>query len=594
MKCFRKILSGILLVCVFLLICSFKTRKKQVLVLHSYHQGLNWTDNVSRGILSVLNKNDNVEITFEYMDTKRHSEAEYLAEFAKLYNLKHQTSYFDVIIVCDNNALDFVSAYYQNYFDNIPIVFCGIDQFSTDLIEGLDNITGITEEIDSKKTIEIALQLHPKTKQLVVINDNQTRSAILNRNNVKNIWPDIDTDVKLVFLENLLIEELAYQVENLNPNSIIYLLNFSRDKDGNYISYQENIELIREATDLPIYSSWDFYFNEGIVGGMITSGSKQGELAAKSALKILSGTSASQIPIVRQGYNQFKFDFEQMKRFKILPKQLPNGSYISNQPPSIVKQYQTLLLAIAIFIIVIVFILRYTTIKRKRNERRLKKINEELDRRVVKRTQEIFIANEKLELQTNQIVKQNKELEHHRHNLLELVKERTENLEHANRELKSSRDRLLHMLDSNSDGVWEHNFKTGEIYISKIIWDKLGYHSIAEKNTRDILCKLIHPEDLIIIKQKDKQNRTGKSEMFVIEFRICSKDKTWMWFKAKGKILDYTEEGIPLNLVGTLIDINQRKVAEEKIREEEKKLRISEKRWRSLIEQASDEILIYN
>lgn len=594
MKCFRKILSGILLVCVFLLICSFKTRKKQVLVLHSYHQGLNWTDNVSRGILSVLNKNDNVEITFEYMDTKRHSEAEYLAEFAKLYNLKHQTSYFDVIIVCDNNALDFVSAYYQNYFDNIPIVFCGIDQFSTDLIEGLDNITGITEEIDSKKTIEIALQLHPKTKQLVVINDNQTRSAILNRNNVKNIWPDIDTDVKLVFLENLLIEELAYQVENLNPNSIIYLLNFSRDKDGNYISYQENIELIREATDLPIYSSWDFYFNKGIVGGMITSGSKQGVLAAKSVLKILSGTSASQIPIVRQGYNQFKFDFEQMKRFKILPKQLPNGSYISNQPPSIVKQYQTLLLAIAIFIIVIVFILRYTTIKRKRNERRLKKINEELDRRVVKRTQEIFIANEKLELQTNQIVKQNKELEHHRHNLLELVKERTENLEHANRELKSSRDRLLHMLDSNSDGVWEHNFKTGEIYISKIIWDKLGYHSIAEKNTRDILCKLIHPEDLIIIKQKDKQNRTGKSEMFVIEFRICSKDKTWMWFKAKGKILDYTEEGIPLNLVGTLIDINQRKVAEEKIREEEKKLRISEKRWRSLIEQASDEILIYN
>jgi len=109
-----------------------------------------------------------------------------------------------------------------------------------------------------------------------------------------------------------------------------------------------------------------------------------------------------------------------------------------------------------------------------------------------------------------------------------------------------------------------------------------------------LLCKVIHPEDLIIIKQKDKQNRPGKSEMFVIEFRICSQNKTWMWFKAKGKILDYSENGGPLNMVGTLIDINQRKVAEEQIREEEKKLRVSEKRWRSLIEQASDEILIYN
>lgn len=243
---------------------------------------------------------------------------------------------------------------------------------------------------------------------------------------------------------------------------------------------------------------------------------------------------------------------------------------------------------------VIIFILRYTTIKRERNERRLKKINEELDRRVAVRTKEIIFANEKLELQTEQIIKQNKELEHHRHNLLELVKERTENLEHANEELKSSRNRLLHMLDSNSDGVWEHNFKTGEIFISKTIWDKLGYHSVTKNDTRELLCRVIHPEDLIIIKQKDKQNRSGKSEMFVIEFRICSQNKTWMWFKAKGKILDYSENGGPLNMVGTLININQRKVAEEQIREEEKKLRVSEKRWRSLIEQASDEILIYN
>ncbi|NOU61713.1 sensor histidine kinase [Marinifilum caeruleilacunae] len=596
MNLLRKISLGILLVSVSIILCSFKTsaRKKQVLVLHSYHQGLNWTDNVSAGILSVFDKHDDVEIIFEYMDTKRHSEAEYLAEFAKLYDLKHQKNLFDVIIVCDNNALDFARTYYQEYFNKIPIVFCGIDQFENKLIQGIDQITGVTEEIDSRKTIEIALELHPNTKQLVVINDNQTKSAILNRNNIRDFWSEIETNAKLIFLENLSIDELIFQVENLDSESIIYLINFSRDKEGNYISYQENIEIIREATDLPIYSSWEFYFNEGIVGGMITSGYKQGELSAKSALRILSGKNASQIPIIRRGYNQFKFDFEQMKRFKILPKQLPSGSFISNQPPSIIKQYQTSLVVIGIFIIVIVFILRYTTIKRERNERRLKKINEELDRRVAERTKEIIFANEKLELQTEQIVKQNRELEHHRHNLLELVKERTENLEHANEELKSSRDRLLHMLDSNSDGVWEHNFKTGKIFISKIIWDKLGYHSITAKDTRDLLCKLIHPEDLIIIKQKDKQNRMGKSEMFVIEFRICDKEKSWMWFKAKGKILDYAEDGSPLNMVGTLIDINQRKIAEEKIREEEQKLRVSEKRWRSLIEQASDEILIYN
>lgn len=269
MKLLKKISLGILLICIAIFLCSFKTaaRKKQALVLHSYHQGLNWTDNISEGILSVLDQNDDIEIIFEYMDTKRHSEAEYLVEFAKLYDLKHQKNLFDVIIVCDNNALDFVRTYYRSYFDKIPIVFCGVDQFSSNLIIGFEQVTGVTEEIDSKKTIEIALQLHPKTKQLVVINDNQTKSAILNRNTVRDVWPEIDTDAELVFLENLSIDELVHQVKNLDPQSIIYLINFSRDKDGNYISYQESIEIIRKVTNLPIYSSWEFYFNEGIVGG---------------------------------------------------------------------------------------------------------------------------------------------------------------------------------------------------------------------------------------------------------------------------------------------------------------------------------------
>jgi PAS domain S-box-containing protein len=569
-------------------------RKQRVLVLHSYHQGLNWTDNVSRGVQSVLAGQDDVELMFEYMDTKRNPDPEYLHEFAKLYGLKHEKNTFNTIIVSDNNALDFVRNYYTEFFKGIPIVFCSIDQFRPEAVKGIELVTGVTENIGSKKTLEVALNLHPKTKQVVVINDNITTSAILNRNHIKEVWPKLNTDVELVFLENIRITELVEQVKNLNEYSLIYLLNFSRDIEGNYISYQENIEIIREATDLPIYSSWDFYFNEGIVGGMLTSGYQQGEMAAKLCMQILSGKDANSIPIIEGGYNKFKFDFRQMKRFGILPKQLPEGSYISNQPPSIVKQYQTSLLVIVLFAVVIMIILRYSKVKREQNERRLKKINTELDKRVAARTRELSFANEKLEMQTEQITKQNQELENHRHNLLELVQERTKNLEEANIELKSSRDRLLRMLDANSDGVWEHNFENGEIFISKIIWDTLGYESVTKEGTRNLLCKIIHPEDLIIMKQKEKQNKNGLSELFIVEFRICTSDKEWMWFKAKGKILDHNEEGKPLNMVGTLININQRKVAEEKIREEEKKLRVSEKRWRSLIEQASDEILIYD
>jgi ABC-type uncharacterized transport system substrate-binding protein len=307
----------ILLLCILFFSNYSHAEKKKILVLHSYHQGLNWTDNITRGMQSVFNKYDDLEIQYQYMDTKRNSHPAYLEEFAKLYEIKHHNIPFKVIIASDNNALEFARKYQNKFFKNIPIVFASIDQYDDSLIEGMTNVTGVTEYIDFKRTIEEALRLHPKIKNLVVINDNQTTSAIINRNHIKSFWPEIKTDVRLVFIENLSIIELVKKVKKLDKSNIILLLNFSQDKDGNYISYQENIEIIRSATKLPIYSSWRFYLNEGIVGGMLTSGFKQGELSAGLALRVANGEDINDIPIVYQGYNSFMFDYTQMKRLGI-------------------------------------------------------------------------------------------------------------------------------------------------------------------------------------------------------------------------------------------------------------------------------------
>ncbi|WP_461641395.1 sensor histidine kinase [Labilibaculum euxinus] len=532
MKLHLKIYKCIFLVLAILLALSLdvSARRQKVLILHSYHQGLNWTDNITKGILSVLNQHENIEIQFEYMDTKRRYDEEYLDEFVKLYRLKHQEIPYSAVIASDNNALYFTRDYQKEFFKDIPIIFCSIDQFDNSLIEGMTNVTGVTEYIDFKQTIEQALKLHPKAKNLVVINDNITTSAVINRNHIISFWPELKTDVKLVFLENLSIKDLVEKVKNLDDSNIILLINFSRDKEGNYISYQENIEIIREATQLPIYSSWEFYFNEGIVGGMLTSGFKQGKLAAELAVKIIDGVDVNSIPIVTEGYNSFQFDFNQMKRFGIETKQLPKSSLIINQPPSFLSKHKFSLIILITFIILLLLIITYAKIKRQRNESRL------------------------------------------------LAK---------NKELKSSRNRLLRMLDANSDGVWEHNFTMKTTYISKNIWEKLGYNSDLIQNTPEFVERLIHPDDLKIFLSERKKLESGQSDLFVVEFRIQAKNKTWMWLKAKAKIMNFESQKQAINLVGTLIDITQRKEAE-------KKIKASEKRWRSLIEQAADEIIILN
>jgi len=583
-----------LLLCLLLFSSPALARKKKILVLHSYHQGLNWTDNITRGMQSVFELHDNLEVQFEYMDSKRNSDPAYLDEFAKLYELKHHNIPFEVIIASDNNALEFARKYQNTYFKDIPVVFASIDQFDESLIEGMSNVTGVTEFIDFKRTIEEALRLHPKAKNLVVINDNQTTSAIINRNHIKSFWPEIETDVNLIFLENLSIDELVDKVQQLDETNIILLLNFSKDKEGNYISYQENIEIIREATQLPIYSSWVFYLDEGIVGGMLTSGFKQGKLAAEIAFRVINGEDINRIPLVTTGYNSYMFDYNQMKRFGIRPDQLPEGSTIIHVPPTMLEKYRTYLLIISIFLLLIVLIVAYARYIRKRNENRLLAINKELDRRVVERTHEICEAKDLLELKQDEIGKQNQELELHRHHLLELVKERTHDLELANKELKANRARLLRMLDSNSDGVWEHNLKSGRVTFSKQIWLKLGYDLDQIKNTLDFVNAKIHPDDQGKVEGKRLDYLKGKTEMFEVVFRLRDAKQEWKWYKGKGKILDRDDDNTPVNMVGTLIDITQRKLAEEQIQEDEKQIRASEKRWRSLIEQAADEILIHD
>ncbi|MBN1818661.1 MAG: PAS domain S-box protein [Sedimentisphaerales bacterium] len=47
---------------------------KQILILHSYHQGWAWTDGLTHGIQEALHPHRSIGITIEYMDTKRTSD----------------------------------------------------------------------------------------------------------------------------------------------------------------------------------------------------------------------------------------------------------------------------------------------------------------------------------------------------------------------------------------------------------------------------------------------------------------------------------------------------------------------------------------
>ena len=584
-------LLGIIVLLLLLTNTGAFPRKQKVLVIHSYHQGLNWTDSITAGIQSVLLKRKNVEIHFEYLDTKRNFHPEYMKELLSLYKRKLYNIPFKAIIVSDDIAFNFITQYRDIYYPNIPVVFCGVNQYTPDLLKGMHNITGVSEEVDFYHTIKMMLKLHPKLDTVLVVDDNFSIVSETNKKRTLEAIAALKTKVKFLFLKNATLNEMLDKVASLRGSKAILLNNYTQDKNGIYISFDENIQLIRERAKVPVYSTWNFYLGDGIVGGMLTSGFQQGRLAGDLALKILNGVKADSLPVVRTGYNFYEFDYNQLSRFGINLKDLPLGSNIINRPPTFFERHRISIYTSLILLLLLVGSLLVSYTKRKRRERELIRQNDELERRVEQRTVEVQKANAVLEEQKEQIVLQNVELEKHRHHLLELVRERTKNLEHAHQMLQASHQRLINMLDASSEGFWEFNVNTREILFSSKFWDRLGYLPHEIENEASLISSLIHPDDLHRINSSIRDCLNNKRQLFKEEYRIRAKGGFYQWYLSRGKIMENGKDGVLL-FVGTHTDITQQKIAEQQLVEDERILRASELRWRSLYEQAAEAIVL--
>ena len=90
------------------------TTSKEILLLHSYNSGLKWTDGITQGVKDVLDKYPQYELDIEFMDSKKLDNEDYFESLMRFYDKKFSTKKYDIIIVADNFAYDFVLKNYKN------------------------------------------------------------------------------------------------------------------------------------------------------------------------------------------------------------------------------------------------------------------------------------------------------------------------------------------------------------------------------------------------------------------------------------------------------------------------------------------------
>ena len=86
-----------------------------------------------------------------------------------------------------------------------------------------------------------------------------------------------------------------------------------------------------------------------------------------------------------------------------------------------------------------------------------------------------------------------------------------------------------------------------------------------------IAAQLMHPEDLAAFSEYLKNFETAKDgDIFEFEYRMRHKNGEWHWFLSRDTLFTRAADGKPLQIIGSAIDITERKQAEQALQESQR------------------------
>ena len=139
-------------------------------------------------------------------------------------------------------------------------------------------------------------------------------------------------------------------------------------------------------------------------------------------------------------------------------------------------------------------------------------------------------------------------------------------LDEQQKALKDNEFRWKFAIEGSGDGVWDWNLQTDEAQYS-ILWKTmLGYSEEDILPTNDEWASRVHPEDQSHVKATMQAYLDGKTDFYVVEYRLRCKSNQYKWILGRGMIVSHCEDGKPLRMIGANTDITERKLAEAEVK----------------------------
>ncbi|HNB44610.1 MAG TPA: EAL domain-containing protein [Burkholderiaceae bacterium] len=148
------------------------------------------------------------------------------------------------------------------------------------------------------------------------------------------------------------------------------------------------------------------------------------------------------------------------------------------------------------------------------------------------------------------------------------LRDLAEGLARSDADLRRHRERLELALRGANDGLWDWNLDSDDVHFSPRWKSMLGHDDASLPNRLDAWWALVHPDDLGRLRAALDDCRRARTPGCDIEFRMRHADGHWVDILARGTLARDAGGALlsPRRLVGTHVDISERKYAEGALR----------------------------
>jgi len=278
--------------------------------------------------------------------------------------LKYSDRKPDVIITAGPASLRFMIESHESFFQGTPVIFCGSTEEMVGELKLDPHFTGVWGVAQPEKTLLAALKLQPDTKHVVVVGGRNAFDRYLEnlaRQSFRNYEPKLD----FTYLTDLDMPTLLTRLRQLPGHTIIYYTSLMEDAAGShFVDAAQSVPLVVRAANAPIFVVDDVDLGQGTVGGYLISWVIDGQVAAKMAVRVLSGEKPQNIPIVRN-VNVYMFDWRALRRWGLSEKDLPAGSTVLYRELSIWQRTKSIWISGLLIILGLSALVAYLQFSRK-------------------------------------------------------------------------------------------------------------------------------------------------------------------------------------------------------------------------------------